>query len=218
MGIFISLFLIEKIAQHGNLGGDASAKSGLDIRRKQWRMIRGQQRSLLLRLRELGGVGSSESEVKGWNAQRDENRIVFGGCFRWLDHHVLLAEILRENRAQTIGEGGVVVNRVGPLIVFDQRLAGSAAGDGFSFDDPVDCGENLLADVIFVGANGDAKFGLIGNDVVLCSGANITNGDDRDLAGLYFARNDRLQIEDGLGGNDNRVDGGMGRGPVAPLP
>ena len=114
-------------------------------------------------------------------------------------------------------QGGVVVDGIGGLIVLDLRFAGRTRRDGLRFGDPFDRGEHLLANFGLVAADCNPEFSLIGDDVVLGAGLNVTDRDHGHLSGLHFAGDDGLQCDDGAGGDYDRIDRGVGHGAVPAL-
>ena len=72
----------------------------------------------------------------------------------------------------------------------------------------------MLANIGLVGANGQAHFGLIGDDVVLRSRADIAHRHDCQLAGLHLARSNGLQRKNRAGGDHDGIDCGVRRRPM----
>ena len=73
----------------------------------------------------------------------------------------------------------------------------------------------MLANFGIETADGEAEDGVVGNDVVFGSGLEGADGDDGGSAGSDFAGNDGLQSENNARADDDGVNGGLRRGPVA---
>ena len=56
----------------------------------------------------------------------------------------------------------------------------------------LDSGNQLLADLLAERSQGELKFDLIGDDIVLRAAVNRSDGNDRGLARLDFSADDRL--------------------------
>ena len=67
----------------------------------------------------------------------------------------------------------------------------------------------------FVGSDGQAELGLVGNDVVFRAGADVADCHHGHFSRLHFARDDGLQSENGSGGDDDGIDGRLRRGAMA---
>ncbi len=90
-------------------------------------------------------------------------------------------------------------------------------GLGKGHHPPLDSGDQLLADRLAEGAERELKLDLVGDDVVLGAAVDRADGDDRRLAGLDLAADDRLQVDDHQRRQDDRIDGAVRPGAVAPL-
>ena len=88
----------------------------------------------------------------------------------------------------------------------DLRRPRRARGCGLGLDDPPDGVQYVGADLLVERADVELEQCLLGDHVVLGAGLQRADRDDRRLAGGDFARDDRLQAQDGRGGHDDGVD------------
>ena len=78
--------------------------------------------------------------------------------------------------------------------------------------------QDELARRILGGPNGDLQFHVVGDNVRLRAAVNRADGDNAGIDRVQLAADNRLQIHDQFGGNDNRINRQMGRAPWPPLP
>ena len=84
-------------------------------------------------------------------------------------------------------------------------------------DPALDRLDELLADRLAEGPQRELELDLVGDDVVLGPAVDRADGHDRRLARLDLAADDRLEVDDDQGGQDDRVDRAVRPGAVAAL-
>ena len=96
----------------------------------------------------------------------------------------------------------------------DHGGPGRRGGGRLRHDDALDGGQDVAADVLVEAADVDLQQRIVRDDVGLAPGLQSADGDDGGLSGGGLARHDGLQAQDGGGGHDDGVDGGLGHRAV----
>src|SRR5215472_2470572 len=118
----------EQVSKYGHLGRDCGPQGGVEVGCKQRRVVRGQGYSRRLGISVSFRICATQVEVEAGNSLFDEYREVLGNGKRLSRKYIVSAQGRFERRAEPLGQGRIVVHRVGGLIVLDQRLARGTRG------------------------------------------------------------------------------------------
>jgi len=141
---------VQQIPQHCDLRLNARMECRIHVGREKWGVIGWQHDAGIFTFGILPRVGASQAHIQRGNALFDEKSIVFGGRDGLGRYHVLLSERGFEWRSQALGQTGVVVDRVGRLVVFDKRFLLRPASQRLSFSDAGNGRQNLFPYIRFV--------------------------------------------------------------------
>src|SRR5436305_11021321 len=168
-------------------------------------------------LLELLWIAGSQAPLDRWDSRQAVLAEVLGSHLRWQVDDVAVPEGPAESRRDPRGQLGVVVGRGAALDDREGRLLGRSRRRRFGLGDALDGGEDVLPDLLLVGADGDLQLHLVRDDVVLVAAVNRAHRDDRRVLRVLLAGADRLQRQDRAGGDHYWVDGRLRRGAVAAL-
>jgi hypothetical protein len=103
------------------------------------------------------------------------------------------AEVTLECRGDPRGHVPIVAGERILIVVLELGRLRASRRFAFGADDTLEAADDSLADAHVIRPQIRQQDGPVGNDVALGTRRNAANGQDGEIAGLRFSRNDRLE-------------------------